>query len=92
VEPLRKRLGDRLVVADMSALKDACAALFDGITETHTVFHNDSPDLNDAAREAGRRMSGGRFLWDRSMLEATSLALWGATSSPQSRVPMAAFL
>lgn len=78
VEPLRQRLGDRLLVADMSDLKDACAALYDGITETHTVFHNDTDELNTAAREASRRMSAGRFLWDRSLLEAGSLALWGA--------------
>jgi hypothetical protein len=92
VEPLRERLGDRLLVADMSDLKDACAALYDGITETHTVFHNDAAELNDAARDGGRRMSAGRFLWDHSMLEAPSLALWGATAKQPTRTPMAAFL
>ena len=93
VDPLRERLGDQLLVADMSDLKDACSAFYDGITETHTVFHNDSPEMNDAAREATRRMSSGRFLWDRSMLEAASVALWGADSRHhQSLVPMAAFI
>lgn len=84
VEPLQKRLGEDLVlVADMSDLKDACAAFFDGITENHTLFHSDSEELNEAAREAIKRMSGDRFLWGRksgdvSMLEAATLALWGA--------------
>lgn len=84
VEPLRERLGDRLVVADMAALKDACAAFFDGVTESHTIFHNDSPELNDAARDVIQRMSGDRFLWgrDASMLEAATLALWGANNMP----------
>lgn len=92
VDQLRERLGDLLLVADMADLKDACAAFYDGITETHTVYHNDSPEMNDAAREATRRMSAGRFLWDRSMLEAGSVALWGASAKPQSLTPMAAFI
>lgn len=92
VEPLRDRLGDRLLVADMSDLKDACASLYVGVTETHSVFHNDAAELNDAARDGRRRMSAGRFLWDHSMLEAPSLALWGANTKPQSLTPMAAFV
>lgn len=92
VDQLRERLGDKLLVADMSDLKDACAAFYDGVTETHTMFHNDSPDMNDAAREATRRMSAGRFLWDKAMLEAASLAPWGASIKPDGgAVPMAAF-
>ena len=51
VAPLQERLGDRLLVADMSQLKDACAAFFDGVTESHTIFHNDAQELNDAARD-----------------------------------------
>lgn len=86
VEPLEKRLGaDRVFVADMSELKGACAAFYDGITESHTIFHNDDTDLNDSARGAVKRMSGDRFLWghkqssgDPAMLEAATLALWGA--------------
>ncbi len=83
VAPLRERLGDRLLVADMSQLKDACAAFYDGVTESHSIFHDDSPELNDAARDVVQRMSGDRFLWGRSasMLEAATLALWGASRS-----------
>jgi hypothetical protein len=83
VAPLRDRLGARLLVADMSELKDACAAFYDGVTESRTVFHNDSPELNDAARDVVLRMSGDRFLWgrDASMLEAATLALWGASQN-----------
>lgn len=83
VAPLRERLGHRLLVADMAQLKDACAAFYDGVTESRTVFHNDSPELNDAARDVVQRMSGDRFLWGRSasMLEAATLALWGASQN-----------
>jgi hypothetical protein len=84
VQPLRDRLGDqRVLVADMSDLKTACASFFDGVTETHSIFHNDSAELNSAARGAVMQMSGDRFLWRRKdadvdMLEAVTLALWGA--------------
>jgi hypothetical protein len=82
-----ERLGEgRVLVADMNDLGDACAAFFDGVTETHTVFHNDSEELNRAAMGAVRRNTE-RFLWGRkesdgdvSMLEAATLALWGAGS------------
>lgn len=82
VEPLREELGDELLVADMPALKDACAAFYDGVTESHSVFHNDAASLNLAAMGATRQMSGDRFLWRRKdsdvdMLEAATLALWG---------------
>lgn len=84
VEPLQKRLGeDRVLVADMDDLKDGCAAFYDGITESHDLFHNDAPEMNDAARSAVKRMVSGRFLWgwkegdDASMLEAATLAKWG---------------
>lgn len=86
IDLLRKRLDERLLVADMSELKDACAAFYDGVTESHTVFHNDSEELNTAAMGAVKRMSMDRFLWGRkesdgdvSMLESATLALWGAS-------------
>lgn len=96
VEPLRERLGANLLVADMSDLKDACASFYDGVTESHTVFHNDSAELNDAARDAVKRMSGDRFLWGRKasavdMLEAATLALWGASNPVPDREPLAAY-
>lgn len=89
VEKFRDRLGARLLVADMGDLKDACAAFYDGITENHSLFHNDSAELNDAVRGAAKRMSGDRMLWGRkqssgdvSMLEAATLALWGSGAAP----------
>lgn len=86
VPALSERLGSRLITADMAQLKDACAAFYDGVTSTHTVFHNESPELTAAVMGAVKRMSEGRFLWgwkestgDVSMLEAATLALWGAS-------------
>mgnify|MGYP006200789461 CR=1 FL=1 len=73
-----------LLVADMPTLKDACSTLYDGVTETHTVFHNDAPELNAAARSVVKRMSAGRFLWGgegADMLEAATLASWGSRQS-----------
>lgn len=86
VPALQERLGDRVLVADMGDLKDACAAFFDGITQSHAVFHNDSAELNASAAGAIKRMSGDRFLWGRKdsssdMLEAATLALWGASQT-----------
>lgn len=83
IEPLRERLGEsRVLVTDMDALSAACSAFYDGVTETHTVFHNDSEELNAAARGATKR-NAERFLWNRKadgdMLEAATLALWGAS-------------
>jgi hypothetical protein len=100
VEPLQKRLGaDRVLVADMSQLKDGCSGFYDGICESHDIFHNDSVEMNDAARSAVKRMSGGRFLWgwkegdDVSMIEAATLAVWGAAQPlPRRSVPMASFV
>lgn len=87
VDALREACDGRLVVAGMADMKDACAAVFTGITENETVKHNDDPDLNAAARVAVKRYSGDRFLWGRrqsdgdvSMLEAVTLALWCATN------------
>lgn len=98
VAPLRERLKDRLLVADMPALKDACAAFYDGVTESHAVFHNDSEELNRAAMGAVKRISGDRFLWGRkesetdvSMLEAVTLALWGA-GQKEATAPWFAFV
>lgn len=85
VEPLVEELGeDRVIVADMSDLKDAYAGLYDGVTETHEIFHNGSKEMTDAAGRSIKRMSGGRFLLggrketdDVSMIESGALAAWG---------------
>ncbi len=99
VEPLRRRLGDRLLVADMSDLKDACATFYDGVTESHSIFHNDSEELNAAARGAAKRVSADRFLWGRkesggdvSMLEAATLAHWGGSQPAHDPEPSAYFV
>lgn len=90
IPALRERLGDRLLVADMPDLKGACAAFYDGVTETRAVFHNDAEELNAAARSAVRRMSAGQFLWGgegADMLEAATLALWGSRQPRPKKKP-----
>lgn len=87
VEPLQERLGDQLLVADMSALKDACAAFFDGITDSHTIFHNDSPELNTSASTSTKR-GVDRFLWggdESAAIEAATVAVWGARQEKPTR-------
>lgn len=87
VEPLRRLLGEsRVLVASMEDLKDAFADFKQGVVDRCDVFHNDAPELNDARSVAVSRMSGDRELIGRtqskggdvSMLEAATLALWGA--------------
>lgn len=86
VPELVELLGEEnVIIADMEALKDAYASLYDGITESHSVFHDGSKEMNDAARRVVKRMSAGRFLLggkkedeDGSMIEAGALALWGS--------------
>ena len=80
--------GVRHVVASQSDLCDAAAAVFDQIADGR-VFHADHDDLNDAVKGAQQRAVGdGRWMWGRraslsdvAMLEAASLALWGARES-----------
>jgi hypothetical protein len=68
VGPLRERLGEsRVLVADMNALKDAVAAFYDAVTESHTVFHNNSEELNAAARGAVRRLWRPLAVWPQGV-------------------------
>lgn len=98
VPELVEALGEEnVIIADMEALKDAYASLYDGITESHSVFHDGSKEMNDAARRAVKRMSAGRFLLggkkedeDVSMIEAGALALWG-DAQPMAEAPMGAW-
>lgn len=65
----------------------ACAGLYDGV-ESGTVTHGDYLELNDAVAAAGWR-GGERRVWSRksgdvSMLEAATLALWGASQPVES--------
>jgi hypothetical protein len=60
----------------------ACAGLYDAV-EAGAVTHSGEPELNNAVIAAGTRRVGGRWAWDRwngeiSMLEAITLAFWGA--------------
>lgn len=85
VPKLIEELGeDRVIVANMGDLKDAVQGLYDGITESHDIFHDGSKEMNDAARKTVKRMSAGRFLLggrdegdDVSMIESGALAWWG---------------
>jgi hypothetical protein len=100
VEPLQAALGsNRVLVASMDDLKDAYAAFNEGVTETHTLFHNDATELNAGVQCAKPRMSGDRPLLGRtqsdgdvSIVEAAHLAAWGATAhESKRRTPMASF-
>jgi hypothetical protein len=87
VDKLIEALGESSVlIATMDDLKDAYAAFKEGITETHTLFHNDATELNAGVQCAKPRMSGDRPLLGRtqsdgdvSIVEAAHLALWGAS-------------
>jgi len=72
------------IVAGIDDYQDACANLFDSV-EAGTVEHGNYDDLNEAVAVAGWT-SGERRVWTRksgdvSMLEAVTLAKWGATQS-----------
>ena len=69
------------IVAGIDDYQDACANLFDAV-EAGTVEHGNYDDLNEAVSVAGWT-SGERPVWTRqsgdvSMLEAVTLAKWGA--------------
>lgn len=81
-----------LVRASFDDYVQACADLYDDF-EAGLATHGDYPDLNDAVRAAGWR-AGDRRVWTRkkgdvSMLEAATLAKWGATTgAPKPQVSM----
>lgn len=83
IQPL-KDAGLEPVVAGIDDYQDACADLFDSV-EAGTVEHAHYDDLNEAVSVAGWT-SGERRVWTRksgdvSMLEAVTLALWGASQN-----------
>lgn len=83
IQPL-KDAGLEPVVAGIDDYQDACADLFDSV-EAGTVEHAHYDDLNEAVSVAGWT-SGERRVWTRksgdvSMLEAVTLAKWGAAQS-----------
>lgn len=66
----------------------ACADLYDAV-DAKQVEHGDYDDLNDAVAAAAKRKVGERWAWSRrngdvSMLEAATLAHWGAMHQPES--------
>lgn len=76
-------LGARVLGASLDDYVQACADLFDAV-ESGQVEHGDYDELNKAVERAGKRNVGERWAWSRrsgdvSMLEAVTLALWGAS-------------
>jgi len=81
IEPL-KEAGVTLIVAGIDDYQDACANMFDRV-EIGTVGHRSNTDplsqaVGVAAWTAGERRTWTRKTGDVSMLEAVTLALWGA--------------
>lgn len=82
---LERELEEAGVTVTPAGLDDyvqACADLFDAV-ESGTVVHGDYTELNEAVQRAGKRSVGDRWAWSRrngdvTMLEAVTLALWGA--------------
>jgi hypothetical protein len=75
--------GVRVMRAGLDDYVQACADLYDAV-EAKEVEHGDYHDLNAAVASAGWRKVGDRRVWSRktgdvSMLEAVTLALWGAS-------------
>jgi phage terminase large subunit-like protein len=78
--------GVALLKTNTSDYLDACATLFDIVTE-QSLTHPNHPDLDAAVAIAVKRLVGDRWAWGRrqssgdiSMLEAVTLANFGAVS------------
>ena len=78
--------GVRVTVAGTNDVLDACADLYDKV-QGRRVSHGSYAELNEAVMGAQPRPVGDRWMWGRkrsvfdvSMLEAVTLALWGATA------------
>lgn len=85
LEPELEAAGVRVTPAGLDDYVQACADLFDAV-ESQRVTHGNYDDLNDAVTAAEKRKVGDRWAWARrngdvSMLEAATLALWGASRS-----------
>jgi len=79
--------GVSLMKTGTSDYLDACATLFDSVTEG-TLVHPQHPDLDAAVAIAVKRLVGDRWAWGRrqssgdiSMLEAVTLANFGAVNA-----------
>lgn len=89
IEPL-EALGVTVLTASTEDYLDACSDLFDRVQDG-TITHGDYTELNEAVEVATKRVVGDRFAWARksiagdvSMLEAVTLALWGAGQETES--------
>ena len=90
-ETLERELEDAGVRIEWAGLDDyvgACADLYDRV-ESKRVSHGDYDELNAAVGNAEQRRVGDRWAWSRrngdvSMLEAVTLALWGASRDVES--------
>lgn len=92
--PALESAGVRLTICKTGDVCDAWALIFDAATEGR-LRHPGHDDLNNAVAVANKRPAGDRWLWGRkqsagdiSMLEAVTLALWGAnqgTAEPSIR-------
>lgn len=85
IPELEEALGHRLLIAKTEDVRAMCARFFDGITETHDVWHNGDQQATEAAQCAVKSNYGDRFKWARkqsegdiTLLYAETLALWGA--------------
>lgn len=84
--PALDAAGVRLTIARSNDAADAFAGIFDAVREGR-LEHPDQLRLNTAVAGAHKRRRDDRWVWDRknsetdiSMLEAVTLALWGATN------------
>lgn len=80
-----EELGAEVVPAGLEDYVQACADFYDAV-EAKELSHHDDTHLTAAVKAAGWRSVGDRRVWSRkagdiSMLEAATLALWGARSS-----------
>lgn len=90
--PALESAGVRLTIARGNDVADAFATIFDAVREKR-LQHPDHPYLNAAVAGAKKRKREDRYVWDRrnsahdvSMLEAVTLALWGAAVAPSYNV------
>jgi hypothetical protein len=86
-------LGVRYMATTTAEYLDACAQLFD-LVQNKGVEHAGYDDLDAAVGSAVKRPVGERWAWSRktgdvSMLEAVTLALWGASREAE---PSAIFI
>lgn len=86
--PALEAAGVSLTIAQTADVQDACAGIFD-LVQARELAHPGHDDLDEAVRGARKRDVGDRWAWGRkqsstdvSMLEAVTLALWGAGQHP----------